>query len=206
MTGRSAFGRPAKAMAGVVMRLNRGFSLIELIVIIVIISTLATIATLNFNQWQRKYAIEGQVKEMLADLSNVRMQAIQTKREHRVFLNPQAYTTVRYDDTELEAVRIEPTDGASGGVVVTTMGQTIADRQFRRALRFGIQPYTPGVVTPPFDNTPIIINSRGYASPPLTIAVAFNNGSGPAYDCLVITDVRINIGRINTNDNTCQLQ
>jgi len=67
------------------MKSNHGFSLIELIVIMVIIGILATIAALNFSQWQRKYAIEGQVKEMLADLSNVRMQAIQTKREHRVF-------------------------------------------------------------------------------------------------------------------------
>ncbi len=187
------------------MKSNHGFSLIELIVIMVIIGILATIAALNFSQWQRKYAIEGQVKEMLADLSNVRMQAIQTKREHRVFLNPQAYTTVRYEDTEAEVVRIEPTDAASGGQVVTSAGQTIADRQFRRALRFGIQQYTAGVVTP-FDNTPIIINNRGYATTRMTIAVAFGDTSGPAYDCLVIADARVNIGRINTNDNTCQLQ
>ncbi|MFA6823109.1 MAG: prepilin-type N-terminal cleavage/methylation domain-containing protein [Geobacter sp.] len=187
------------------MKSNKGFSLTELIVIVAIIATLGTIATLNFSQWQRKYAIEAQTKEMLADLSNVRMQAIQTKREHRVFLNPQAYTTVRYEDTEAEAVRIEPTDGASGGVVVSSMGQTIVDRQFRRTLRFGIQQYTAGVLAA-FSDTPIIINSRGYVTTPVTIAVAFNNGSSPAYDCLVITDARINIGRINTNDNTCQLQ
>lgn len=189
------------------MNSNRGFTLTELIVIMVIIGALASIAVLNFNQWQRKYAIEAQVKEMLADLSNVRMQAIQTKREHRVYLNPQAYTTVRYDDTELEAVRIEPTDGASGGVVVNSMGQVMADRQFRRPLRFGIQQYAAGVVTP-FDDTPIIISNRGYVSPAsrMTIAIAFGDGSGPAYDCLVITDARINIGRINTNDNTCQMQ
>lgn len=187
------------------MRSHHGFSLTELIVIIAIIGILASIATLNFNQWQRKYAIEAQVKEMLADLSNVRMQAIQTKREHRVFLNPQSYTTVRYDDTEAEAVRIEPTDGASGGVVVSSMGQTMADRQFRKILRYGIQQYNVGVLTT-FSDTPIIINSRGYATTPVTIAVAFNNGSSPAYDCLVISEARINIGRINTNDNTCQLQ
>jgi prepilin-type N-terminal cleavage/methylation domain-containing protein len=196
------------------MKSNHGFSLIELIVIMVIIGILATIAALNFSQWQRKYAIEGQVKEMLADLSNVRMQAIQTKREHRVFLNPQAYTTVRYEDTEAEAVKIDPTDGASGGQVVTSIAQpteppvvpqSAAVRQFRRALRFGIQQYTAGVVTP-FDNTPIIINNRGYATTRMTIAVAFGDTSGPAYDCLVIADARVNIGRINTNDNTCQLQ
>jgi hypothetical protein len=87
------------------------------------------------------------------------------------------------------------------------MGQVMADRQFRRPLRFGIQQYAAGVVTP-FDDTPIIISNRGYVSPAsrMTIAIAFGDGSGPAYDCLVITDARINIGRINTNDNTCQLQ
>ena len=75
---------------------KRGFSIVELVLVIAIIGILAGIVSINFATWQQKYQIEGQVKEMLADLTSVRMMAIQTKKEHRVFLNPLSYTFRRY--------------------------------------------------------------------------------------------------------------
>jgi type IV fimbrial biogenesis protein FimT len=182
---------------------NKGFTLIELVVVIALISILLTIATLAFNQMQRKYAIEAQVKEMLADLTNVRMQAIETKREHRIFLNPLSYAVVRYDDTEAAAVKIDPTASGSGGLVVSSKGEVIADRQYRKTLKYSIEQFTVGTgARTAFNNTPIIINNRGYANN-LTIVVGFDAGQ-PAFNCLTISDARINIGRININDNTCQ--
>jgi prepilin-type N-terminal cleavage/methylation domain-containing protein len=182
---------------------NKGFTLVELIVVIGLIGILLGIVTLAFNQMQRKYTIEAQVKEMLVDLTNVRMQAIETKREHRIFLNPLSYTVVRYEDSELLAVKIDPTSAGSGGQVVNSKGQVIADRQYSKALKFKVEQFTPSTGTrTALSNTPIVINSRGYASN-MTLVVAFGV-SDAAYNCLAISDARINIGRINANDNTCQ--
>jgi prepilin-type N-terminal cleavage/methylation domain-containing protein len=181
---------------------NRGFSLIELIIILVLIGILAGIGTVNFNSWQRKYAIEAQVKEMLSDISNVRMLAIQSKKEHRIFLNRNSYTVVRYAD-ELDTPRVDPL--AAGGQVVNDKGQVIVPRtRGTKQLKFDIVQYTAGA-TANFNNTPIIIDERGYTNSLMTIAVSFNVGE-PAYNCLRISNARVNIGRTNAITNNCDFQ
>lgn len=57
-----------------------GFSLIELLVIIVVMGTLLAIGTLQFNQYNRKANIEGQVRTMYADLTKARSEALLQKK------------------------------------------------------------------------------------------------------------------------------
>lgn len=65
------------------MRQN-GFSLVELIVVIAILAILLSIVTLQFNQYTKKVAIEGQVRTMYTDLMTVRSQALFEKRDRTV--------------------------------------------------------------------------------------------------------------------------
>jgi len=160
---------------------NRGFSLVELVVVIAIIGTLATVATIAFSSWQKKYGIEAQVKEMVVDLTDVRMMAIHTKRAHLVTLNPSSMVFRRFS-SEADATGTE------------VMNKT---------LKYPIQQFASGTLTA-FGNTPIAINDRGYTSDLMSIVVGSGLGGDPAYNCLVIHRARVNIGRINGND--CVLQ
>jgi prepilin-type N-terminal cleavage/methylation domain-containing protein len=183
------------------MRNLKGFTLLEILIVIALIGTLSGIAILAYSQWQRKYNVEAQVKEMLSDLTNARLMAIQTKREHRVFLNPMAYTTVRYED-ENDQPRVDASDG---GNIVDSHGIIIGNRQYAKTLKYTIQQLntTNGSVNA-LSNTPLIFNDRGYSTTRITIVFDWGRNEG-ALNCLVVHDARINIGRIN-NANTCVLQ
>jgi prepilin-type N-terminal cleavage/methylation domain-containing protein len=162
---------------------SRGFSLTELIIVIFLISVILAIATLNFNHWQRKYNIEAQVKEMLSDLTAVRQMAIQTKKRHRVTLNPKMISFRRYSSES----------DATGTPV------------FNRNLNYTIQKFSEGTLSS-FSDTDIKINDRGYTesvSDNMTIAVGVGLGE-PAYNCLVVHYARVNVGKIN--GNSCEFQ
>lgn len=187
------------------MKNGGGFTLVELIVVIAIFATLAAVATLSFNQWQKKYSIESEVNELLSDFSQVRMLAIETKREHRIFLNTNSYTIVRYDDTEDDAVKIPPTEAGSGGQVVNLKGQVLANRQYNKSLKYAIEQYTQDTgLRTAFDNTPIVINNRGYTSTLMTISVGLAVDAVPSTNCLAVSTTRINAGRIDSNAKDCR--
>lgn len=141
-----------------------------------LIGILVAIAALNFNSWQTKYNIEAQVKEMLADLTGARLMAIQTKREHRIILNPTSYAFWRYT------------------------GESVASdtRVFNKQTKYPIQQFSDSGTLSNFSNTTITVDERGYTSDLLTIAVGIGLGN-PAYDCLVVQRARVNMGKINGN-------
>lgn len=164
---------------------NRGFTLTEVLIVIVLIGILSTIATLNFSSWQKKYNVEGQVKEMLADLTAIRLQAIATKQEHRIFLNPMSYTFRRYSS------EADPKTIAGGREVL------------RKDLKYPIQKFLSSGSYSAFADTPVIINERGYTTNWMTIAVGVGIGDA-SLNCLSISSARVNMGRIN--GNSCDFQ
>lgn len=70
---------------------QRGFSLVEVLIAIAIMSILLSIATFNWNEMQKKSAIEGQIKTMYADLMEVRLQALYGKRSRSVVIDNQLF-------------------------------------------------------------------------------------------------------------------
>lgn len=157
-----------------------GFSLVELIVVITIMTILASMATINFNSWQRKYNIEGQVKEMLSDFSDVRMRAIQTKNKHRIVLNPTSYSFTAYS-----------TEIALSAMPVLS-----------KTLKYPIQQLNSSGLAA-FSNTAVEIDERGYTTNWLTLAVGVGIAE-PSLNCLTLSWARTNMGRIN--GNTCEFQ
>lgn len=159
----------------------KGFALIELIVVVAIIGTLLTIATIGFNSWTRKYGTEAQVKELLTDITAVRLRAIETKQQHRITLNP----------------------GTLGVEIRSDAGVWTALPGFTKTLKYPVQQFSSGVLSA-FNDTTLVFNERGYLpAAGLTIAVG-DLQSGAALNCLVIHTARINMGRVN--GNSCDLQ
>lgn len=153
---------------------TRGFALTELIVVIALIAILATVATLNFNSWSRKHAIEAQTKQLHADITSVRLRAIQTKQRHKIRLNPQTFAVSVVSDAGVE--------------------QALAG--LNKNTNYTMQSFAAGVLTA-FSNTDIFFNERGYLTGNgLTLAVGVGQGDA-ALNCLTIQAARVNMGRIN---------
>lgn len=66
---------------------NRGFTLVELVVVIGISGILLAIGTLQFNSMNQKSAVEGEVRTIYSNLTDVRLEAMYTKTKRGVFFN-----------------------------------------------------------------------------------------------------------------------
>jgi prepilin-type N-terminal cleavage/methylation domain-containing protein len=175
---------------------KHGFALTELVAVLGLIAILLTIATLNFNSWTRKYGIESQLKELHADMTSIRLRAIQTKQPHLVRLNPQGFAVFTLDDAGAETN-------------LPGLG---------KALRYRVQLFDTGVLSA-LNDTDIVFNERGYVNlaapwdadgdgvldPDMALAVGIGEGDA-ALNCLAIQATMVKMGRINATTNRCDLQ
>lgn len=77
---------------------QRGFTLIELLVVIAIIGILAVALAFSFEGWVGGYRVEGQTKELHADLTSMRARAMMKNRPHFVVLGAKSYEV--FEDTD----------------------------------------------------------------------------------------------------------
>lgn len=74
--------------------MNRhGLSLVEMVTVMAIIGILLAIGTLGFNRMSRKYGIEGEIRALYADLTELRLRAMYTKKPHAIVYERNAYAT-----------------------------------------------------------------------------------------------------------------
>jgi len=77
---------------------KRGFTLIEIVVTIAIMAILMSIGTFQFNQYQRKSAVERQTREFYADVVEMRSKALFEKTPRSLRLAAASYSLYASED------------------------------------------------------------------------------------------------------------
>jgi prepilin-type N-terminal cleavage/methylation domain-containing protein len=159
-----------------------GYSLVELIVVIAIITTLLGISTIAFHDWIMKARVEAQVREMVADISNLRVRAMTTKQRHSIEISAGKYAFRSYSS---EAELIDNGRLISGG----------RDVSFR--LKKGPSTLFVGERYE-FDHRGMLDTGASDV-----ISIFLEHAGDASLDCLNLQAIRVNAGKINTAGDTC---
>ena len=167
--------------------MNRhGFTLIELMVVISLIGIVLAIATLNFSSMNRKAGIERQTREILADLNTARLDSIYRKQRHALILQPASYVMKRYSSQD------EP--DTNGGDLTTGI-------VLSKTLPYQITTPSGGSLSGVF----IEFDTRGFVANVSNTTICVNPMyTGAAFDCVVVSLGRTNIG--NMQGGSCVQQ
>ncbi len=166
---------------------ENGITLIELIVVISVIGIMAVALGFGFQGWMGSYKVESQMKEMYVDLMNARARAMQKNRMHFVTLAATQYTL--YEDTNTAP------DG-NGTLETATGGDT-------QVMQKNLNPHYS--ITWTTANT-VRFKTGGLV--PLSDAgsIRVSSSSNADYDCIVIAETRINMGKWNETTSSCDIK
>ena len=180
---------------------TRGVTLTELIVVIAIVGILVVALVFSFEGWMGKYKVESQIKEMHIDLVNTRANAMSRTRVHFFRLaNATSYTI--YADDSNGVIKVPDGDGA----LQTGVGVG-ADTQlggFPKTVEYNMD-WNNAAIGAPVD---ITFSTRGTITTLGTISIFVDrDGDGvrdfePDYDCIVISQTRINMGQLDGKGTT----
>lgn len=166
------------------MRDEKGFTLIEMIIVVAIIGILLGIAAISGRNWLDRYKVEGQTKQLYADLMNARVRAMQKNRTCFVTLAANQYAI--YEDSWPSPDgngNLDPGAGQDRLVTRTTA-------QYALVSSPTITFTTNGLTSLPTPTTIIDIRCQSTAS--------------PASDCIELSLTRILMGK--WNGTTCIAQ
>lgn len=188
---------------------NAGVTLVELIIVAAIIGILAIALGFSFQGWIGRYKVESTVKQLYADLMTARTQAMQ--RNSRYFVDFPTQTTYRMSIDDSNGVA-KPVPNGSGGdgtfqpqadPAVSTDNTDSTLPTFPKTVAYTIN----NGVTLTFDprglayrgNPPgVLINPAAVAPDPAApVTINLISTANPDYDCIIISQPRINIGQMS---------
>lgn len=149
-----------------------GFTLVEIMIALAIVGIVVMIAVSNFQGMMEKYRVEGETKQMFADLMDVRGRAMQRNRVFHVQITSNGYET--FEDTNPPPDGDSTWDGSDTQVAGVTVKHTITPSGGLSNFRF---------------------NRNGIAS--ATGSLWFSSTAQSDYDCITVRETRIKMGKWN---------
>jgi prepilin-type N-terminal cleavage/methylation domain-containing protein len=168
---------------------DRGVTLVELLVVIAIVGILVIALGFSYQGWQGAYKVEKATKDIYTDLMDARTRAMTQGRAYFVDFPAATMYRMSMDDSNGVA-KINNGDGvfqpqANPAVVTANTDTTLPT--FPKTVEYTITWNAGGTIT---------LNQRGIISTPGTICLTTT--AAPDYDCIVISQTRINMGRLTT--------
>jgi prepilin-type N-terminal cleavage/methylation domain-containing protein len=154
-----------------------GFTLVEIMITLAILGIIVVLGVSNFEGMMEKYRVEGETKQMFADLMDARGRAMQRNRSFFVQINANDYKT--YEDT------FPAPDG--DGLLDNTTDTLVAGVTVKHT------------ITPTAGLSDFRFNRNGIAS--ATGTIRLSSTVLPDYDCITVNATRIKMGQINAG--TC---
>jgi prepilin-type N-terminal cleavage/methylation domain-containing protein len=167
---------------------ERGFTLTEILVVVAIVGVLLSIATFGFHQWMVKSNVEAEVRQMLADFSQLRFRAVTTKQNHSITINPNGYVFKSYTSVD------EP--AAAGTVIPGGTHNVNYQLKSSKTTLFAGEIYQ---ITP---LGTINMNVALFPNEIIPIYVAYDVGA-PNLDCVNIHVARVSAGKTNATGDNC---
>lgn len=178
-------------------------TLIELVITISIIGILVIVTGFEFTGWMGSYRVESQVRDLHADLLNARARAMTRNRMHFLRLNSPTEYTIYEDDSD--GTNSMPdgngsleTAGATPDTQIPSFPKTVEDKMDwnNAAIAAAVN---------------ISIDPRGLVASGSTGSISVYVDKDPAdgkkdfnpdYDCIMIGESRIQMGKIKDNGTT----
>lgn len=157
-----------------------GFTLVEIMIVIAIVGIVVLIAASNFRGMMEKYRVEGETKQMFADLMDARGRAMQRNRAFFVQIGPNGYST--FEDSS-------PAPDGNGSLENSTDTLTTSAT------------VSHTITTAPGGLSNFGFNRNGIAN--ATGFIRFSSTVLPDYDCITVNATRIKMGQYNATGNTC---
>lgn len=155
-----------------------GFTLVEIMIALAILGIIVVIAVTNFEGMMEKYRVEGETKQMFADLMDARGRAMQRNRVFHVQITNNGYET--FEDTN---------PAPDGDVNLTGSDTRVAGVTVKHT------------ITPTAGLSGFSFNRNGIAS--ATGIIRLSSTVLPDYDCITMNATRIKMGQFNATDNSC---
>lgn len=179
---------------------DKGVTLIELIIVSAIIAILAVALGFSYEGWMSGYRIETATKELYTDLMNTRSLAMTRNRMYFMTLIDVNNYSVREDtnDTTVPGDNVggvtdllQPTYPKTAAYALNWAGAAPVNRTVGIDKRGMIRVFNNNVLDDPF---PV---------PDPIVSLATPAGIDPDYNCIVISQTRINMGKMNVAGTDC---
>lgn len=169
---------------------EQGVTLIELLIVLAIIVILTIAGAYEYIGWVGKYRVEEEVKKMYSDLMNARARAIARNRMHFIDLPADDLKKYYvYEDTGTPEGN-QKLDSGTDVAVVNGMATT-------HELQANVRLYY-------VDGKGLFTNGVTMLDKAYSVIFVHEPEVDPDYDCLEITATRVNMGKWNPENDTCE--